>query len=119
MRRDEHLTASATMPADDAELLRLCARLIAINEEYRALSEPFFNVAGGPPADVAASIHDRVAQYHDLRAQIAPIKALTMAGLRAKARIALMELDADEDQTDTDVEVSVSLCRDLVMLGNG
>ena len=107
--------ATAEAPAD-ADLLALCGRALSAIAESDAICEP----TPGDWSDYCPARRERaetlVREYHRLCAEAAGMRAVTPAGLRAKARLALEGMLPDEDgwPHSEEMNLAASVMRDVL-----
>jgi hypothetical protein len=105
--------AAAAHP--DAELLRICRAIDALDAKSDALLDPWADVPGGPPDAVIDRLDAITGQYQKLLADLYVMPALTLDGVRAKARIAYRSLGSYADGAPEESDrLTWSLCRDLL-----
>ncbi len=107
-------------PGPDAKLMALCAEYVALDRRYVAKS---YEVNDMLPSDPAFKVLDReimdmVPDLHRMEAEITAMRAITMEGIRAKARATrhAMAGNADKDTGPMDEEsyLAWSLLGDLL-----
>jgi hypothetical protein len=103
----------------DAELLALCAELLALEREFDRLFE--LQCAAEEAGDKALARHYSgrqsvsVPDVHDLVADIAALPARTEAGRRGKARVMLTRIHYDSDgEPGEEDALAHSICQDIL-----
>ena len=114
--------AAVALPSPDAELLSLCQRYLSLNRRMDRLADGMF--AAQAQGNKLRSDALLEAQRHfvpygqTLMAEVMGRPALTNAGLRAKASVAMTRVDLSSDGTPLpDDEPLWSICQDLLAGG--
>ncbi|CAI9121337.1 hypothetical protein [Brytella acorum] len=110
-------------PEADRVLLDVVRRALHENALSDSLMAPWQDEGAGPEPDaVWEASHRHAERFVRLRGEAATIPAMSLAGLRAKARLVLSDLP-DRPYGGVDAEHSDaivwSLCRDLLALTGG
>nr|WP_321985327.1 hypothetical protein [uncultured Lichenicoccus sp.] len=111
--------AVAALASPDANLIAMCDRLLAADDEGYAIDRPWMETTEKMPAHLEARAEALGDEYKSLRERIGHTPATTREGLEAKARAAMRHfgLDKDENMDPGDDEfVPWSLCRDILGL---
>lgn len=103
----------------DAELVRLGAEFQGIENRIYAVEAPFYDVLQSPPEDVVAKLKTLHQQKHTIADRITTLRAVTPAGLHAKARALLGYVEWEFDGRKPAVDdrhnmLAWSIARDLV-----
>jgi len=77
--------AKAVTGGSDAELIGLCHRIVALEDEYERMAEPFYDAVGDAPPEVEERERAIIEEQHDLKDRAARLPATTDEGRRAKA----------------------------------
>ena len=110
--------AAAASPGADDALIRLCAAFLQRERIGRALSAQADAMPKGPARDAVEARHDEAtAGYHPRLDAIIDTPAVTLAGVRAKAEVALGWVQLDRDGWPLpDDALPWSLARDVLAL---
>ena len=111
------LSAAGALPAaayssPDADLLIWCARWAEADACFSTVTEPYAHTLDDPPPEVEAAAAAFSHEAHDMLERIQTTPAQTVAGWRAKAKVALrINLDAGDEASEA---LAWGLLRDLL-----
>ena len=119
------MASAAPAAAADAELIALCRRYLAMEDEQDQLCALMFDASdAGDKAEEERLFEEqrtRVPTMHRLLHDLLDLPALTAEGIRLKAEVALrrVQVDLDGDPVSDEDAVMRSLAQDMVRLAGG